>query len=408
MKPGTHPFSFLVTATVLAMCRALPTTRSGSGSGYDITVFNASYLWSASISNSDAHEHMQLLAALGGLVNRDTPNLFVTATDADQIWLEVLQTPGQWLQNATITEETSIIDLVNKYSNYFEGVVLYDGGVPASSNVASSIAGIKNLLPLLSGGTLFEEVCSGGPMLPVIQSLVGLFDGSVTGSRKNDAYKWFVNTYMAAGSNSGVNPAVHGYLMDYWWALNSAPDVDRLNVALLNADWVISNKGVLWDLDVWPDTTPNDDPTAAPGLDYEMLKELLRSSYELLGGSEMIHVAGFVPWAFKYITEEHDGVATEWQAAKILSAYNAFVDADACCELNNFANSAFYQHYPMPDKYTQNPVLTYDELVSKGYIDADTGAVVPKNYIRCVIVCLCTTSFLIDVVYIPQFLCGGL
>jgi len=327
---------------------------------------------------------MQLLAALGGLVNRDSPRLFVAATGNDNNWLNTLQQPGQWLENVTITQVTSIVDLVTKFSDYYEGVVLYDGGVSATSNVASSIAGIDDLLPLLSGGSLSAQLVDSGPMLQVSLSLVGLFSGSVTGSSKNDAYQWFLENYMSdrAAKETKVNSAVHGYLMDYWWALNSSPDVDRLNVAVLNADWVIANRGILWDLDVWPDTAPNDDPAAAPGLDFEMLKDLLLQSYKLLDGNEMIHVAGFVPWAFKYITDEHDGVATEWQAAKVLSAYNAFVDADACCELNTFANSAFYQHYPLPNTLRQNAAPTKDDLIAMGYVDADSGDVIPKNYIR--------------------------
>lgn len=377
ISAGIDPLTVLLLAGI-ACCAATAVT--------EITVFDASYLWSSSISNSDAHEHMELLAALGGLANRNSPRLFVAATASDNVWLSTLQQPGQWLENATVTQESSIVNLVSKFSDCYKGVVLYDGGVPATSNVAGSIAGIENLLPLLSGGSLYAALVDSGPMLQVAQSLVGHFTGSVTGSSKNDAYQWFLETYMSErpAQNSKVNPAVQGYLMDYWWALNSSPDVDRLNVAVLNADWVISNRGILWDLDVWPDTAPVDDPSAAPGLDYEMLKDLLLQSYKLLDGSAMIHVAGFVPWAFKYTTDVHDGVATEWQAAKVLSAYNAFVDADACCELNTFANAAFYQHYPLSNRLKQNPSPSKDDLIAKGYVDANTGDVIVRNYIRCV------------------------
>ena len=151
----------------------------------------------------------------------------------------------------------------------------------------------------------------------------------------------------------------------------------------------MANRGLLWDLDVWPDTAPNDDPSASPGVDFDTLNRLQRSAYDMLGGKSMMHIAGFVPWSFKYITDEHDGVATEWQAVKLLSAYNAFVDADACCEINTFANAAFYQHYPLADAeagtgaYKQNAAPSYQQLVDAGYVDAVTGLVVPKNYIRC-------------------------
>ncbi len=153
---------------------------------------------------------------------------------------------------------------------------------------------------------------------------------------------------------------------------------------MLNSDWVIANRGLVWDLDVWPDDIPNDDPEARDaGIDYDMLNKLMLSSYRLLNGSAMIHVAGFTPWYFKYITSAHDGVATEWQTAKILSAYNAFIDADACCELNTFSNAAFYQHYNLKPYYKQNPDPTIQDMKDKGFIDND-GNVAKKNFMRLV------------------------
>ena len=153
-------------------------------------------------------------------------------------------------------------------------------------------------------------------------------------------------------------------------------------MAVLNADWVIANRGLLWDLNVWPDDISNDAPDAPrAGLDYEMLNALMLASYNMLQGKKLIQVAGFVPWAFKYITDTHGGVATEWQAVKILSAYNAYIDADACCNLNTFANSAFYQHYPLQGSYQQRPAPTVESLKAQGYVDAH-NKVANYNFIR--------------------------
>ena len=198
----------------------------------EITLFDARYIWELP-SNSDAHEHMQLLAALGGLVNRNGPNLFISAIDRDDEWLEWLRSPGKWLENATFVEETSVTALVEKYRSFVQGAVLYDGGVPSTSNIASTIAGVEDLLPILSGGSLYSELCTSGPQLAVVHDLLGMFDGSVTGSRKNDAYEWLRTNYMGArrigsmeagggsrGSlqlpnitSSALNPAVQGYFM---------------------------------------------------------------------------------------------------------------------------------------------------------------------------------------------------
>jgi len=298
------------------------------------------------------------------------------------------------------------VNLVASFEEEIEGVVLFDGGVPSTSNIAGTIAGLTDTLPLLSDGSLYSSLCvaDSGPRLAVVDSLVGKFDGSVTGSRKNDAYVWFIDNYMQSHGNVKtkyeLNTAVQGYFMDYWWALNFDGGVDRKNVAVLNADWVLANHGLLWDLNVWPDEVSNDDPDAtAPGIDYSTLNSLLKHSYDRLSNpsSTMIHIAGFTPWAFKYISDAHDGVSTEWQTVKITSAYNAYIDADACCELNTFANAAFYEHYPHmvetrrlrgsnmtvqgESTYTQNPTSSVEALQQKGYVDGN-GEVVVQNYIR--------------------------
>ena len=68
-------------------------------------------------------------------------------------------------------------------------------------------------------------------------------------------------------------------------------------------------------------------------------------------------------------------------------AYNAYVSADACC-FNSMANAAFYQHYPLKERYVQNPAPTPTELQSAGFLSA-TGAVTP-NYCtlsQCVLLC---------------------
>ena len=73
------------------------------------------------------------------------------------------------------------------------------------------------------------------------------------------------------------------------------------------------------------------------------------------------------------------GVATEWQTAKILSAYNAFIDADACC-INSMTSASFFQHYPLASRHVQNPKPTTASLIRDGYLRAD-GTVVPLTYL---------------------------
>ena len=98
----------------------------------------------------------------------------------------------------------------------------------------------------------------------------------------------------------------------------------------------------------------------------------------------MIHVGGFVPWAYKYTNHgiaggHHDPVPTEWRYAQILSAYNAYMDADAL-GLGAMANASFYQHYPLKSFYQQNPKPTVKSLQERGLIDND-GCVAKKRFV---------------------------
>jgi len=112
----------------------------------------------------------------------------------------------------------------------------------------------------------------------------------------------------------------------------------------------------------------------------------------------MIHVGGFTPWAFKYVNFSsactvdggcipanpkqcchHRGVETEWATMKIFTAYNAFDDADACC-IGAMANSALYQHFPLPSQFHQTPTPSYEELVARGLVNKSSGLVIPRAY----------------------------
>lgn len=95
-------------------------------------------------------------------------------------------------------------------------------------------------------------------------------------------------------------------------------------------------------------------------------------------GTDFIHIGGFTPWAYKYVDKRHAGVATEWETVQLTSAFNAYLDADACC-LANMANAAFFQHYPLHRHYTQPGPPTLSQLQAQGYVDS-AGRVVPRLY----------------------------
>ena len=70
---------------------------------------------------------------------------------------------------------------------------------------------------------------------------------------------------------------------------------------------------------------------------------------------------------------------TEWRYAEILSCFNAYMDGDAL-GLGAMANASFFQHYPLADRYPQNPKPTRESLTARGLLDAQ-GRIVPRRYV---------------------------
>jgi hypothetical protein len=361
-----------------------------------ITVFDLRYTLSIDTQNEGelnrAWAHCHAVAALQGLVNRHAPLLYLRYVDSaharsnvDDYWLEKLTAPGQWLQGRPQQTVTGVVKLVEQFRARINGAVVYDPAVAATSNVASTVAGVEGLLPLrfdLSPGSLYQQLVLNGPALPVKRWLIrpdgdSLFTGrgqipgldrASTGSAKCDAYLWMKHHYMDTGKCNG---AFGAYYLDQYW-LKTPRNTVLNHHCLTNHDYFISNKAFFFDLHVWDDEVPIDDPQQKVGTDLETLKALLLSAYLHGGREKMIHIGGFVPWAYKYTSHgtaggRHDPVPSEWEYGKVISAYNGFMDADAI-GYGAMANASFFAHYPLQKRYDQDWV-TKAQLRGRGYLD---------------------------------------
>lgn len=343
-------------------------------------------------------DETHVVVALQGLVNRSTPRLYLRyISAADDFWWEQMTRPGGWLADRPIVTVTSLEDLLRRFRTDYQGSVVWDERVPATSNVASTIAGCDNLLPLRydpRDGSLYRQLTESEPHLEVKARLLSpdgsrLFTGQgtipgttrdSTGSAKNDAYVWMIEHFVRSGK---ANPQVMGYYLDADWHRcwkASGPE----NHTLSNHDFVIARRGAFFDLNVWDDEACVDDPGQRPGTDVATLKELLLAAYQRFQGNGVIHVAGFVPWAYKYTDSagaggRHEAVPTEWRYAEILSCFNAYMDADAL-GLGAMANASFFQHYPLAAHYPQNAKPTRDSLIARGLLDTE-GRIVPRCYV---------------------------
>ncbi|MDQ2732326.1 MAG: hypothetical protein M3Y56_11750, partial [Armatimonadota bacterium] len=347
-----------------------------------------------------AWDELEVAAAVQGIVNRTRPRLYLFLVGdhgkIDHYWLRRLQEPREWLEKTPIMSLSDTLSVVMRFRRQVRGVVVWDERVPATSNVAATIAGVKNLIPLrydAAPGSLYSRLVldEHGPRLPVAVRLlkedgsqlftgVGTIPGTTTpssGSAKCDAYLWAAHNYLEKGL---CDPTHLAYYPDaYWLGRNLKIPADR--TLLSNHDYFIAHRSFFFDLSPWDDEAPDDDKAQPPGTDAKTLMTILRDAYKASGG-QILHVGGFTPWDQKYTDYtggRHGGVATEWSYAEILSCYNAYMDADAP-GLNAMANASVYQHYPLAARYPQPNLPTDNSLRAQGYLDAN-GQVAHKTFV---------------------------
>jgi len=350
------------------------------------------------------------VASVQGIANRRGPQLFVRfMPDPDDFWFEYLTGEGQWLAGREVIRHESLEALLTTFQRQLRGVVVYDERVWATSNVASTIAGAESRVCLRYDprpGSVYEMVMGLGlPFTEDVRRLMNedgspLFDGEgeipstadsiaedapdevlvpSTGSAKCDAYEWARRKYLDAGRCS---PDYLAFYLDAYWL--TQPLVSGFdNATLTNHDFFIAQRAFFFDLHVWDEEAPVDDPGQAPGTDVATLRGILQSMHKHARG-RIFQIGGFTPWAWKYTDHgaaggKHGGVNTEWQYARLISAYNGVMDADAL-GCSGMANASFYQHYPLKDRYPQNPKPTATDLEGRGLILPD-GSVAPKTYV---------------------------
>lgn len=313
-----------------------------------------------------------LLTTLQGLVNRSEPHLFINYTadngyskSTDKFWLEALRREGEYLADKPLVEVRYPMTLLRLFEDSFEGFVLWDEQVPATVNVAATMSGVENLLPLRadeSKGSLASFLTAYEfSAAKRVESLAGKFTADAkkvpdigvksTGSAKDDAYLWAKALYLDSGK---TNPTLMAYHLDaYSNEQGSVYYADLQNRYLANRDYYVANRAFFFDLNPWQATVPDDDPTQPVGSDYDTLCAIL-TAQNARAGDAAITIGGFVPWDSKYTVTTDPNlpgvVESEWQSVTVFSEYNCIVDADAYA-FTNMANASVYMHYPKKDSY---------------------------------------------------------
>jgi hypothetical protein len=395
--------ALLAAATLCA--ETAPAQLRAANSPDKVAVFDARFLRQRDLHDpsqaAEVWDTMHTLAAVQGLANREAPRLYVIycngfGVETDQFWLDWLRGEDGWLKDSRVVTLTSPEEVICTYSNYVKGLVVYDPEVPATSCVASTAAGCDDLLPVRfsrATNSMFALLTrklglpvrlwlvnpDGTPKFTGKGQIPELNEPS-TGSAKNDAYRWAVHQFIDSGK---CDARFAAYYIDAFWLKRSNPGQGDLHT-ISNHDYFIARRGFFFDLAVWGDETPVDDPHQTLGLDRQTLLQVMAALHRKAPNST-IKVGGFVPWAFKYTDHpgaggKHEGVATEWEYGRLISQYNGYMEADAI-GLSSIANASFCAHYPLKERYQQpNPKPVRADWQKAGYLTA-AGKVAPKLYV---------------------------
>lgn len=350
------------------------------------------------------YDAMKAITALQGTLNRNAPCLYLLTEPHDFFWLEYMSEEGKMLSHFRREILTTFDEVVRVFEKEIAdfGLVLWDDAVPATANVAGTIAGVKDVIPVRGDereGSIFSRLVS-MTGCAVKFDLRNKFTGNGTipdttrpssGSAKCDAYLWAAEKYLDCTNDSILFYTLDGRGWGEQGGEPTYPDIG--NAFVYNQDYAVFKRVFVLDLSCWGDEVPCDDPSQPIGADLSTLKEILQRQYDRTKGQKMITVCGFVPWHVKYTRHaqkgKHGEVESEWEFTEILSAYNCIKDADAAgyCSL---PNASVYCQYPLKSSYRNRrpaAIAEYDPnrhyiLMYVGDYDASswTARFIPQWY----------------------------
>jgi hypothetical protein len=310
----------------------------------------------------EGYDEAMAVACIQGIVNRGNPTLYVLSKpysytnppmyywdlsktySRPAYWLDVFSKDGEWLSGKKKIPLTSLDALVKLAKKQIKGAVIWDPDVPATINVATTMAGVEDLIVL--SPEIADKYLKTWK-LSVVKDFRGMFTGKETGSKKNDAYRWAIREYVETGkcnphrlfSNEDAATAREkGFLDD-----------------VVTRDWAVCNRSFVYDLSPWVDEAL-DDPEQPVGTDYETHKMLLSATMKQAKGEQMTEVSGF-SYFFKYCHSKtkpkHHEVHTEWEMIYLISPYNGYQNT-----LTEYSyNQSFHSQAPDRKLTQERPAL---------------------------------------------------
>ncbi len=297
-------------------------------------------------------------ACVQGIVNRDEPRVYVLSggNARPQYWLDTLSQEPGWLagkRRVPLADLDALIELAGKR---LKGAVVWDPAVPATLNVATIIAGVKDAVVL---SPEMAERALPRWNLPVIEDLRNRFDGTISGSKKNDAYRWAIREYLAKGLCSK-------HLLCLFEDASRVRDQGAIGYAVTR-DWAVMHRAFVFDLSPWGDEKPKDDPDQPLGADLDTYRKILEETLRQSAGRQMTELTGFFSfWKYSNIegfASAHEPVPTEWETVHLISPYNCYQNTVS----SDCYNQSFHSHAPSVSLKQRRPAPRAS-IESKAYV----------------------------------------
>jgi len=346
----------IVGALVMATC--LESAAAGNGEDDVIHVYTLATSGTAGAAAAAAYDEAVAAACVQGIVNRDGPRVYVVSSGnaRPQYWLDTLSQEPGWLTGKKRVPLADLDALVALAGKRLKGAVVWDPEVPATVNVATTIAGIKDAV-VVSPGLAERSLARWN--LPVLEDLRGRFDGAGSGSKKNDAYRWAVKEYLAKGLCSP-------HLLCLFEDSFQVRDTGAVGY-VVTRDWAVAHRAFVFDLSPWGDEKPKDDPEQPLGTDLATYKMILEETLRQSAGQQMTELTGFFSfWKYSNVpgfASAHEPVPTEWETVYLISPYNCYQNTIS----SDCYNQSFHAHAPVSPLKQRRPAPRAT-LESKAYV----------------------------------------
>lgn len=310
------------------------------------------------------YDLINLVVSLQGLANRSAPHLYVIHQDIDQLWLDTFRQEGRWLTDYRLEQVADLTALLSLFRGEAGGSVVWTEEIPASLNVATTVAGAEGLVIVRGGSPLFEQITAAFPVKVDLRGQV---------SSKTQAYRWAKERYLETGKS---DPHLLAYMQDGWPARLLSGDSAQMTPSpwdVMRRDYIIQNRGFALDLSTWGDEQPLDDPNQPLGEDLKALHEVL-STARRKAGSDLVSFWGTALPKYHndlgiggWERNKHDAINTEWEVSWLVSSYGAAIHSGTDLYGLELANASVWKHGPFPERVVHNPPLTPQQMAERGY-----------------------------------------